>query len=292
MARDFNTWFSTFRTSIADYTYYVDFDKVVHNVDHIKVELNILDSLIGSPNIEADFKRLAQTYPEVLPCIPILLAVREKEIAATDPDGRFLYNFVQPNLPVEQYAVFMQKTGLFGLLAGHRISNLTDYVTGVETGLDSNARKNRGGHLMERLVEGYVARSGATETYRECATTDIHARWGLDLSALSGAGKAPKRFDFVVKTPSAVYAIETNFYASGGSKLNETARSYKMLAEEARHIHGFVFVWITDGPGWRSARGNLAETFDTLPTLYNINDLEHGSLQQLFGGQSDHLAHN
>ena len=292
MARDFDAWFRTFRTSIADYTYYVDFDKVVHNVDRIKVELNILDSLIGSPNIEADFKRLAQTYPEVLPCIPILLAVREKEIAATDPDGTFQYNFVQPNLPVEQYAVFMQKTGLFGLLAGHRISSLTDYVTGVETGLDTNARKNRGGHLMERLVEGHLTTAGATELYKECRTSWMETQWSLDLSALSGAGKAPKRFDFVVKTPSNVYAIETNFYASGGSKLNETARSYKMLAEEAQQIPGFVFVWITDGPGWRGARGNLAETFDILPTLYNINDLEQGSLQRLFGGQSGHLAHN
>ena len=291
MARDFSQWFQTFRTSIADYKYYVDFDKVVANVDHIKVELNILDSLIGSPNIEAEFKQLVTRYPEVLPCIPILLAVREEEIAATDVDGCVEYNFRQPNLTADQYAVFMRKTGLFDLVAGHHITNLTDYVTGVETGLDSNARKNRGGHLMERLVEGYLARAGATEWCKECRTDQMQTRWGLDLSALSGAGKAPKRFDFVVKTPSAVYAIETNFYASGGSKLNETARSYKMLAEEARQVPGFVFVWITDGPGWRSARGNLAETFDVLPTLYNINDLEHGALHQLFSEEPGQRSH-
>ena len=150
--RDFNTWLSGFRDSIADYGYYIDFEKVHRNVDGIKIELNILNSLIGSKNIEEDFEKLIFKYPEVLKCIPLLLAVRANEIYAIDSAGAFTYNFKNQNLSVEQYKVFMRKTGLFDLISNHIVNNLVDYATGVETGLDSNGRKNRGGHLMENWL--------------------------------------------------------------------------------------------------------------------------------------------
>ena len=117
--RDFITWLSGFRDSIADYDYYIDFEA------------------------------LLEKYPEILKCIPLLLAVRANEIYAIDGDGEFTYEFKKPNLSAEQYKVFMHKTGLFDLMANHIVNNLVDYATGVETGLDSNGRKNRGGHLME-----------------------------------------------------------------------------------------------------------------------------------------------
>lgn len=158
--RDFNTWLSGFRDSISDYAYYVNFEKVYRNVDAIKVELNILNSLIGSKDIENDFEALVTKYPETLKCIPVLLAVRSNEIYAIDSDGEFTYNFKKPNLSIEQYKIFMIKTGLFDLIANHVVNNLVDYATGVETGLDSNGRKNRGGHLMENLVEGYIQKAG------------------------------------------------------------------------------------------------------------------------------------
>lgn len=282
MARSFNAWLETFKESIADYEYYVDFKKVVKNIDNIKVQLNILNSLIGSKNIEEEFKELVERYPEVLCCIPLLIAVRQQEISAMDSDGEYKYNFFRPNLSIEQYIIFLRKTGLFDLISNHLVNNLVDYATGVEVGLDSNGRKNRGGHLMEDLVEGYLKKAGVKEYYKEMYLSEIERRWNINLSALSNAGKTAKRFDFVVKTPTMIYGIETNFYSGGGSKLNETARSYKMLAEEARHIKGFTFVWFTDGIGWKSAKGNLEETFDVLETLYNINDLESGMAQKLF----------
>ena len=286
MARDFNAWLTTFRESIADYGYYVDFHKVIQNVDGIRVQLNILNSLIGSKDIEADFEAIMKRYPETVQCIPILLAVRQQEILAVDGDGSYRYNFRRPNLSIEQYKVFMRKTGLFDLIANHIINSLLDYATGVEVGLDSNGRKNRGGHIMEHLVESHLVSTGITEYYKEMYLSEVQQRWGIDLSALSNKGKASKRFDFVVKTPSMVYGIETNFYAGGGSKLNETARSYKMLAEEARHIPGFTFVWFTDGIGWKSARGNLEETFDVLDTLFNIQDIENGVMSSIFKQES------
>lgn len=283
--RDFNNWLVEFRDSIADYGYYIDFEKVHRNVDKIKVELNILNSLIGSKNIEEEFENLIQKYPEILKCIPLLLAVRANQIYVIDGDGAFNYDFKNQNLTVEQYKIFMQKTGLFDLMENHIINNLVDYATGVETGLDSNGRKNRGGHLMENLVESYIQKAGfiKDKTYfKEMYIHQITDKWNINLSAISNQGKTEKRFDFVIKTPNMIYGIETNFYGSSGSKLNETARSYKTLALETDTIDGFTFVWFTDGKGWTSARHNLEETFDVMEHIYNIKDLEDGIVGKVF----------
>ena len=218
MSRDFNTWLSGFRNSIADYGYYIDFEKVHRNVDNIKVELNILNSLIGSKSIEAEFEALLEKYPEILKCIPLLLAVRANEIYAIDSNGEFTYKFKKSNQSVEQYKIFMRKTGLFDLMANHIINNLVDYATGVETGLDSNGRKNRGGHLMENLVESFIQKAGFVKDenyFKEMYIHQITEKWNIDLSAISNRGKMEKRFDYVIKTPNMIYGIETNFYGSG-----------------------------------------------------------------------------
>lgn len=291
MSRNFSTWLSGFRDSIADYRYYIDFEKVHRNVDGIKIELNILNSLIGSNNIKGDFKELIKKYPETLKCIPLLLAVRSNEIYCQDENGGYMYQFDFGRYPpnghacYERYAYFMEHTGLFDLLQNHIINNLVDYATGIETGLDSNGRKNRGGHLMENLVESFIKRAGFVKgkTYfKEMYIHQIITKWGIDLSAISNQGKMEKRFDFIVKTPTMIYGIETNFYGSGGSKLNETARSYKTLALETDTIDGFTFVWFTDGKGWTSARNNLEETFDVMEHIYNIKDLEAGIISEVF----------
>ena len=282
--RNFREWLKTFRGSIADYKYYIDFEKVYRNVDSIKIELNILNSLIGSKDIENKFDALIRKYPEVLKCIPILLAIRSSQISAIDTDGEFIYNFKKPNYTIAQYKIFMKKTGLFDLISNHIVNNLVDYVTGVETGLDSNGRKNRGGHLMENLVEAFIKKSGFVkdETYfKEMYIHKITDKWKIDLSAISNNGKMEKRFDFVIKTNNHIYLIETNYYASSGSKLNETARSYKQMAQEIETINGASFIWFTDGKGWISARNNLEETFDAMKHIYNINDLEKGVIDEV-----------
>lgn len=290
MKRNFTEWLSKFRSSIANYSYYVDFEKVHRNVDGIKVELNILNSLIGSKDIENEFTNLLGKYPGIIKCVPILLAVRANEIYCQDENGGYLYKFDFGGYPPNSHKYygrcryFMRETGLFDLLENHIINNLVDYVTGVETGLDSNGRKNRGGHLMEDLVESFIVKAGFTKGksyFKEMYIHEITEKWGIDLSAISNQGKAEKRFDFVIKTDKMIYGIETNFYASGGSKLNETARSYKQIAQEAATIDGFEFVWFTDGSGWASARHNLEETFDTMEHIYSINDLENGVINNL-----------
>ena len=279
--RDFNEWLSKFKSSISDYTYYVDFKKIYRNVDKIKVELNILNSLIGSNDIENEFKNIIVKYPETLECIPVLLAVRSNEIFIKDELKEYLFKFNKMVYSIDDYVRFMKESGLFDLLQNHIINNLYDYVLGIEVGLDSNGRKNRGGHLMENLVESYIRKAGIKEYYKEMYISEIENKWNLDLSSISGNNVSTKRFDFVIKTDNQVYVIETNFYSSQGSKLNETARSYKMLAEEAKNVNGLTFIWFTDGTGWKNARKNLEETFNELETLYNINDLENGILDKI-----------
>lgn len=284
-SRNFHTWLSSFRYSIADFSYYIDFNKVYKNVDAIKIELNILNSLIGSKNIESDFEILISKYPETLKCIPILLAVRENEIFAGENGDVKLYTFNKQINTIEDYKLFMNKTGLFDLLSNHIINNLYDYVTGVETGLDSNGRKNRGGHQMEDLVESYIQKAGFKRDvnyFKEMYISEVSRKWKIDLSAVSNQGKMEKRWDFVVKTDNCIYLIETNFYGSGGSKLNETARSYKTIATEMKNVKGAKFVWFTDGAGWKSAARNLEETFDILDDLYCINDMQNGIMKEVF----------
>ena len=286
MKRDFAGWLLTFTDSIANYKYYIDFETIYKNAEIYKVELNMMNSLIGSEKIEQDYENLVHKYTEVLKCIPTLLAVRQSEIIVLDDDGnKFEYNFKNMNYDVEQYKVFMRETGLFNLLQKHIVNNLYDYVLGVECGLNSNARKNRGGHLMEDVVERFIQKAGfkKDETYfKEMYLQDIEKRWKLDMSFISNKNQATKRFDFVIKTDKCIYGIETNFYASGGSKLNETARSYKMIAEEANKVVGFEFVWLTDGMGWISARNNLRETFDSMEHIYNIADMKNGIMKEIF----------
>ena len=284
MNRNFNEWLSNFKSSISNYSYYVDFEKIYRIAEKYKVELNILNSLIGSRNIKKDFENIILKYPETLEVIPSLLAVRSNEIFIKDQTDEYLFNFNKMVYSIEDYLKFMEETGLFDLLQNHIINNLYDYLLGVEVGLDSNGRKDRGGHLMEDLVESYIIKAGYEKNknyFKEMYLTDIEEKWNLDLSEMSGNNTSTKRFDFVIKTENQVYVIETNFYASGGSKLNETARSYKMLAEESRKVNGVTFIWFTDGIGWKSARKNLEETFNELPTLYSINDLDNGILDKL-----------
>lgn len=279
--RSFTEWLSTFRSSINGYNYYTNFSKVYQNIDNLKIELSILNSLIHSKCIEDDFDKLLMKYPECLKAIPILLAVRTNEIYCQDEKGAITYNFRKAIQSVEEYKYFMRQTGLFDMLEKHIISNLYDYVTGVEVGLDSNGRKNRGGHQMENLVEKFLKKANV-EYYKEMYLNQIEQKWNINLSAISAEGTSTKRWDFVVKTATCIYVIEVNFYTSGGSKLNEVARSYKMISEEASNIPNFKFVWITDGAGWEKAKRNLEETFNVLDTLYNINDLESDIFTKLF----------
>lgn len=300
--RDFNKWLSQFKPTISTYDYYVDFDKAVANAYKWRPELHLMNSLLGSKSIEDDFIALVRKYPDVLNVIPTLIAVRATEVPVYESGvlTYFQFNSRKDLLRPVDYADFMRSTGLFDLMENHTITNLQDYVTGVEVGLDSNGRKNRGGHLMENLVESYIESAGLERRtyegrrsftdesqkvgvyYKELYTSQMQHLWGVDLSPITNGGTVEKRFDFVARTTHGLFGIETNFYSGNGSKLNETARSYKEMAQESELIDGFQFVWVTDGGGWRGARNNLRETFEIMETIYNLAELENGAFKRLF----------
>lgn len=282
MKRDFNKWLKTFRKSIANYSYYTDYNTAYKNIEKVKREIDLLNSLVGSNDIENDFETLILRYPGVLKAIPILLAKRELEILCTDDKGSIRYEFKTMSKSIEQYKYFMRETGIFNLLENNIVSNLADYVLGVEVGLGSHGRKNRGGTLMEDLVESYIVKAGYQKDknyFRQMRLSDLEKFANLDLSKISNQGDTEKIFDFVIMSSKCVYGCECNFYASQGSKLNETARSYKTLFIESKEIKGFKFVWFTDGIGWISAKNNLKETFDVSANIYNIKDLENGIIK-------------
>lgn len=255
--RDFNNWFSTLTDSICTYSYFTDFDKIYKNINNIKVELNILNSLIGSQNVEKDFQNIIRKYPETIKCIPILIAIRQQEIIVNDNTDKHLINFIiSKNTDVELYIKFMRETGLFDLLSKSKIKSLQDYVTGIEVGLDSNARKNRTGKVMENIIESYIQSAGYKKhrTYfTQINTTDFNVKFGINLSLYTKT-ITNKKFDFVIKKDEKIFAIEVNFFNSQGSKLNETARSYKEIALETKNMENFSFIWITDGKGWLSSK--------------------------------------
>lgn len=283
--RNFEQWLSTMTDTVADWTYYTDFPKVYKNVESIKIPLNIMNSLIGSNNIREEFLTLLTRYPEILEIIPILIAKRLKDLVIVkNAEKDFYFNFKKRDYSNDEYADFLEKSGIFDLLQNHLVSNLVDYVTGVEVGIDTNGRKNRTGHSMENIVQSYLEAEGyvlGMNLFKEIYQDEIEQLFSVDLSAITNQGNTSKRFDFVIKTESTLYLIEVNFYSSGGSKLNETARSYKMITEETKEIQNVEFLWFTDGKGWNSAKKNLRETFEVLPFLYNINDLKNNILKTL-----------
>ena len=208
------------------------------------------------------------------------------EILAIDVNGKYTYNFNNVNLDIAQYCYFMEETGLFRLISEKIIGNLYDYVLGVEVGTDSNARKNRIGDVMESMVENYIIEAGFEKDinyFKQTKTCDLAEMFNINLGIISDKKKAIKKFDYVIKTKKCIYGIECNFYSSsgGGSKLNETSRSYKEITLESKDINGFEFMWITDGRGWKKAKNNLEETFDVLEHLYNINDLKNEIMKEL-----------
>ena len=285
--RDFEEWLKTFTDNINGWNYYVNYNTAYKNTTAVKRQLALLNTLKGSENIEEEFKDLVATYPECLQAVPLLLAVRENVIAITENDRRLDFNFKNLNYDVELYVEFMQKTGIFELLQSHIVGDLLDVGLGINIGLDSNARKNRGGDQMEDLVEFYIKQAGFIKDvtyFKELYLEDVEKKWGYDLSNISADGTSTKRFDFVVKPEGSeeVYICECNCYSSSGSKLNETARSFKAISLEAKEIEHVHFVWFTDGAGWLKTKKNLKETYDVQEDIYNIADLKNGIISEKF----------
>lgn len=264
---EFNIFMSQLKETNQTLDFFCDFDKISQNVRNIEISLNMLNYLIGKPNMEEAVRDIWQRDRTAFNVMDILIAVRDdgkKKVIDSLGNCVLLKSlFTSPEGVIE----YLNETGLTSLFQSNRIKDLVDYVFGIETGLDSNARKNRSGHIMEDTVENILI--GSNILYRK----EVYSReYPLLADAL---GDDEKRFDFVIETGNKVYLIEVNFYSGGGSKLNEVARSYSDIAPKINAIEGFEFVWVTDGIGWKSARNKLQEAFNIIPSIYNLTTIQN-----------------
>lgn len=244
--------------------FFCDFDKISANVAEVEMSLNTLNYLIGKDDLTKGVAEIWQRDPKVFEVLGILIAVRD-EGKKPVVDGKGNVVLLKSYFESERKVVdFLCGTGLAEIFQSRRIKNLVDYVFGIETGLDTNARKNRSGYIMENTVAKIFKENGIR--FRQ----EVYSSEFPDLSVL---GTDEKRFDFFIEMPTKKYLIEVNFYSGGGSKLNEVARAYTELAPKVNSVSGFEFVWITDGVGWKSARNKLEEAYNTIPSVYNLTNI-------------------
>lgn len=264
MEKNFNEFMSQLQETNQTLDFFCDFDKISQNVEEIKLSLCMLNSLIGATDMRKSVETIWKRDQTAFNVMGILIAVR-------DEGNKFVINSLGQCVvldsmfqSIDGVLEFLDTTGLAEVFQSKKITDLVDYVFGIETGLDTNARKNRSGHIMEGMVAKILIENGID--FRQ----EVYSSEWPEISQVLGDDE--KRFDFVIETNDKTYLIEVNFYSGGGSKLNEVARSYSDIAPKINSVDGFEFVWITDGIGWRSARNKLQEAYNIIPSIYNLTN--------------------
>lgn len=275
---------------ILQWNYFVNWSKVYRNLGPLEKELNLLNVLVGKEDIEKELTDLILEYPKVVNAIPLLLAIRfrkkkDQKINILIDPVNFKYELFDLSLSTpneeeaKKIAMLFNRSGLGELVRDKRVKSLVDYATGVEVGLDSNGRKNRGGHQMETLVESYIQSTCnelCIEYIKEATAKTIKRRWGIDLIV----DKSSRRIDYVINNNGKLYFFEVNFYGGGGSKLKSTATEYIKM-NEYWNAQGIDFIWITDGAGWISTQRPLREYFDRAEYLVNLEMLKDGIINEI-----------
>ena len=283
MQKDFNNLITTFKSSIKTWDYFVNWKKVFANSSELEITLNKLNYLLGKENLKDEFKKLYSSNPDIIKALPVLLAVRENKLEVFDKvtKNSEFFDFSGTEKDSEKYYEFLEKSGLARLFQKDGIKNLVDYVMGVEVGLDSNGRKNRGGSLMEEIVESFISElcnKNGFEYLSQARATAIKSKWGVDVKV----DKSERSFDFAVFNPKnkKVKLFEVNFYNGGGSKLKAVCGEFKSLHTELKE-QNIDFIWITDGLGWFTTKRPLEETYNHNEYVFNLNMLEAGILDKL-----------
>jgi hypothetical protein len=283
MKKDFNHLVSTFKSSIKTWDYFVNWNKVFSNSAELEIALNKLNYLLGKDDLRSEFYKLFESNPDIVKALPVLLAVRESKLEVYDKTTKEsdFYDFSGKDKDAEKYFEFLNKSGLTKLFQQDGIKNLVDYVIGVEVGLDSNGRKNRGGSLMEEIVGLFLAdfcKQNNFECLPQATPSKIKAKWGFDVRV----DKSARSFDFAIynKQTKNLKLFETNFYNGGGSKLKAVCGEFRRLHDELKS-QNIEFVWVTDGLGWHTTKRPLEETYNHNDYVFNLNMLEAGALNEL-----------
>jgi type II restriction enzyme len=284
----FNNLIETLTPVIHDLTFYVNWKKVFSGVDKFKIELGILNSLCGSSDIVGDFKTILRKYPEVTQVFSLLIGVRGNEIHILKEFSQKKFTVIKydfskkekfSELEIDDYVLFFEQSGLFNFIQNKGLQSLKDYSFGVEVGLDTNGRKNRGGDNMEKLVRELITPivlSNNCELLEQGTQKTVKEKWGLDLPL----DKSNRIVDFVIKKGNKLIWVETNFYSGGGSKLKSTSGEYKDLYHFCKE-NNIEFLWITDGRGWLTTKKPLRETFDITEYIINLDMINRGVLDEI-----------
>lgn len=283
MKKDFSHLVSTFKSSIKTWDYFVNWNKVFANSADLEIALNKLNYLLGKDDLQGEFYKLYESNPDIVKALPVLLAVRENNLEIYDKASKEseFYDFSGKDNDADKYFEFLDKSGLAKLFQRDGIKNLVDYAIGVEVGLDSNGRKNRGGTLMEEIVglflEGFCRRSNL-EYISQAHPSKIKSEWGFDIKV----NKSERSFDFAVYNPRSgkIKLFETNFYNGGGSKLKAVCGEFRSLYDELK-AQNIEFIWVTDGLGWHTTKRPLEETYNHNDYVFNLHMLEDGALNEL-----------
>ena len=288
---NFQTLNQTFQPSIFYWDYFCDFKKIKENSFNIKIQLNILNSLLWEQNIENKFLEIVREYPNTINVLPILLAVRKAPNIILDFETKEIQDIsylFDKNVSIsqdleEKLLKFFIESWLKNVFQNKYISNLEDYVFWIETWLDSNARKNRTWVLMENLVEEFVKdlsdKSSWFEYKKQATVNLIKKDWLIDVKS----DKVNRKFDFAIfdSSKSKVFLFEVNYYWWGWSKLKATAWEYAWLYDFMQN-QNISFFWLTDWPGWKSAIKPLEEAYNKMDwNIYNIEMLKNWILQDL-----------
>ena len=272
--KDFNKFMSQLQETNQTLDFFCNFDKTAANVDNIKLSLCMLNSMIGTNDLRRSVETIWNRDRSAFSVMDILIAVRSegKKVVLNSAGDCIILDELFTS--IDGVMEYLEETGLADLFRQKKINDLVDYVFGIETGLDSNARKNRSGHVMEGMVASILKKNGIK--FRQ----EVYSTEWSNLQRVLGDDE--KRFDFVIQTPKKTYLIEVNFYSGGGSKLNEIARSYSDIAPKINSVPGYEFVWITDGIGWKSAKNKLQEAYSIIPSIYNLTSINE-FLQEVKG---------
>jgi type II restriction enzyme len=281
----------TLSDAIRTWDYFVNWDKVFQNSRELEVQLGIWDYLLGKEDFDKEFRYLLGKYPEIVMAIPSLI-VRDGAnskrfqilISSEGKEDKIKpFDFSRPienKEEIDQALEFVKESGLVKIFKRDGVKNLSDYLLGVEAGVDSNGRKNRSGTGMETLIEKQIAeivsRNPGWEYLARPTLKKIQETWGVSVQL----GNARRTFDFVILAKGKLFVIEVNIYGGGGTKLKSVAGEFVTLHEQLKSTSA-TFVWITDGLGWKTTRRQLEDSFSSIDHIINLRLLSEGALEEI-----------
>lgn len=271
------------------YDFFVNWSKVTNNRDAFKYEIALLKSLKNSSEPITDFRNLLAKYPEVIKVIPILLACRDgllKVLKSIETGLQYeTFNFSQRSYDekeIEDIVDFTKNTGLLDMIC--HMDSATDYLLGVEVGLDTNARKNRSGLFLEKMVTETLvelsARYSSLIVVEQKSFGYVAEKYNVQIPPTL----KDRKFDYAVINKGKATTIEVNFYGGTGSKPSEIVGSYTDRNRVLTSA-GWKFVWLTDGMGWRRMKNPLRVGVENIDYVINSNFLRRGLLEQIILAQ-------